>query len=295
MKLFRYISAIALGAVALTSCTSDDNEDFSINTAAGVGVSVGQAEMYVNEAKGIFEVPIVVTGNPNGYVSVTVKITGTDNPNEDQAIADSHFYVTSTTVNIPKDAKTGNIEIRTQEFPQREDDKYFRVVIESAEGATVEGLNTTTVIIQDRLSSPIYKLSGPWTLEYNETGDPMTVTSNFVVISEATGECEFQAFCPALYSAMNLPVVYRENPKTGEWEMSLLLGETIAEVNFTGLGVCDVRIQDLTGKASGELLGTWNDDRTTVSFEGFQLGVYSEGSYKGYWSRITDCQFSPNN
>ena len=109
MKFFKYISVLAISAVALTSCSSDDSEDKSFNTAAGVGVSVESAEMIVNEAKGIFQVPLVVTGDANGYIRVTVKITGTDDPNQEQAIADSHFYLTSNTVFIPKDSKVDTL------------------------------------------------------------------------------------------------------------------------------------------------------------------------------------------
>lgn len=294
MKLFKYISALALGAVALTSCSSDDSEDKSYNTASGVGVSMGQAEMFVNEAKGIFKVPVVVTGNANGYVSVTVKITGT-NDGKDQAIADSHFYVTSRTIYIPKDSKEGNIEIRTQELPERDNDRYFNVVIESAEGATVEPLNTTTICIQDRMSSPIYQLSGPWTLSYNDTGEPTTVKNvQFNVINDQTGECEFVAFAPGLYSGINLPVIYREDPVSGEWKMSIPLGETLATVSFTGLGECDVRIGDSTGKLSGELPGVWSDDHSSIIFkDGFYLFVFSEGTNVGYWAAFTDFVGTP--
>ncbi len=295
MKFFKYISALAVGAIALTSCSSDDNEDKSFNTASGVGVSMGQAEMIVNEAKGIFKVPVVVTGDANGYVAVTVKITGTSDPNQDQAIADSHFYLTSNTIYIPKDSKEGNIEIRTQYLPERDDDRFFNVVIESAEGATVEPLNTTTICIQDRMSSPIYQLVGPWTLSYNDTGDPTTVKNvQFNVINEETGECEFVAFAPGLYSGMNLPVVYRADPVSGEWKMSILLGETIATLNFTGLGECDVRVTDNSGKASGELPGAWNADHTSIEFtDGFRLTVYQEGSSVGYWAAFSDLVFTP--
>ena len=52
MKLFKYLSIFAAGTIALTSC-SDEKDNYAINTAPGVGVSMESAEMIVNEAKGI--------------------------------------------------------------------------------------------------------------------------------------------------------------------------------------------------------------------------------------------------
>ncbi|MDE6483972.1 MAG: hypothetical protein K2L14_01065 [Duncaniella sp.] len=296
MKLFKYLSIFAACTVALTSC-SDDKEDYSINTVPGVGVSVETAEMVVNEMKGIFQIPLVVTGEPNGYVKVTVKVMGTDDPEQEQAIADSHFYVTSETINIPADTKTASVEIRTQYLESRDPDRYFRVVIESAEGAIVQPLNTCTVAIQDRLSSPIYALSGPWQLEFSDYDNTPIVTPNATldVVNEATGECQFIGFYPALYSGLVLNVVLREDEATGKYNMSIPLGTTAAEgLNFTGLGECDVIVTDSSGKTSGEIIGTWNDDYTMVQFsESICLAVFNEGASKGLWDRLSNMKFMP--
>lgn len=291
MKFFKYISALAVGAFVLTSCSSDDNDDFSFNTASGVGVSVKDAEMIVNESKGIFNVPIVVTGDANGYIQVTVKITGTDDPNQDQAIADSHFYLTSNTINIPKDSKVGNVEIRTQYLPSRDDNRYFNVVIVSAVGATVEPLNTTTICIEDRMASPIYSLSGPWTFAYTD-GYGAAVTNDkatLEVVNEETGQALFKNFAPAVSKGLDLPIVIREDDATGEYNINIVLGSTIGTFNFSGIGQADVLICSQSGGTSGEIKGAWNDSHTTVSFaDGIMLGVYQEGTYLGYMERMTD-------
>ena len=296
MKLYKYFSIFAVATLALTSC-SDDNDDRSINTAPGVGVSVESSEMVVNEMKGVFQVPLVLTGNPNGYVKVKVKVVGTDDPNQEQAIADSHFYVTSETINIPADEKTASVEIRTQYLESRDDDRYFRIVIESAEGSTIEPMNACTIAIQDRLSSPIYALAGPWELTFNDYDNATIVTPNATldVINEATGECQFVGFYPELYSELVLNVILRDDESTGTYNMSIPLGTTAASgLSFSGLGTCDVLITDTNGKSSGEIAGTWNADHTMVEFaDGIILGVFSEGAYKGPWDRLTNMKFKP--
>lgn len=296
MNFFKYFSLFAACTVALTSC-NDDKDDRSINTAAGVGVSLESSEMIVNEMKGIFKVPLVLTGDPNGYVKVKVKIVGTDDPNQEQAIADSHFYVTSENINIPADTKTASVEVRTQYLESRDPDRFFKIVIESAEGATVEPLNTCTIAIQDRLSSPIYSLSGPWELAFNDYEGTPIVTPNATleVLNEGTGECQFVGFYPALYGGLNLNVVLRPDEATGEYVMSIPFGTTAAAgLNFTGLGECDVLVTDTNGKTSGQITGEWNADHTMVEFsDGIMLAVYSEGANKGLWDRLTNMKFRP--
>ncbi len=294
MKFFKYISLFVAGFVALTSWR-DNNDDYAVNTAAGVGVSVETSEMVVNEIKGIFNIPIVLTGEPNGYVKVKVKIVGTDDPDQDQAIADNHFYLTSEYINIPADTKTANIELRTQALDSRDPDLYFRVVIERAEGATIEPLNTCTVTIVDQMSSPIYSLAGAWELSFKDYDGAAIVTprSELKVVNEETGRCQFEAFYPALYSGLVLNVDIREDPASGEYKMSIPYGTTAASgLNFTGLGVCDVLITDTNGSLKGSNVGTWNDDHTVVTFsQGLLLAVYSEGVNQGLWDRLTGLSF----
>ncbi|MDE6417077.1 MAG: hypothetical protein K2K68_08645 [Duncaniella sp.] len=285
MKLFKYISILAVGAVAFTSC-SDDNDDFSINTAPGVGVSVESSEMVVNEMKGIFKVPLVLTGEPNGYVRATVKIIGTDDPSQDQAIADNNFYVTSQTINIPADEKTASVEIRTQYLETRDPDLYFKVVIEEAQGATIQPLNSCTIAIVDRFSSPVYSLSGPWEIHFTSYwGEEFTTTkTNLDVINEETGQCQFLDFCPEVSSDMNLPVILRPGDEGRPYNMFIPLGSVFIQgANFGGeLGICDVTLIDMSGKQRGEYSGQWNSDYTEITFnDDFVLGIMKDGSWTG--------------
>ncbi len=295
MKFFKYIAILAIGVFTLSSC-SDDNNDYSVNTASGVGVSVESSEMIVNEAQNLINIPLVVTGNPNGYVKVNVKVIGTDDPDQEQAIADSHFYVTSTHVNIPADTKTASVQIRLQNSEERDPDRYFRIVIDKAEGATIEPLNTCTVMIQDRKSSPIYALSGKWSLAFNDYDGVKVETPNarLEVINSETGQCKFKPFYPSLYSELELEVLLRPDDVTGEYIMSIPLGTTAAEgLQFTGLGECSVIVTDTNRNDSGSIVGTWNDDNTVVTFQdGIALCVFSEGVNKGFWDILTNLVFT---
>lgn len=164
MKLTK-ISAIALAATLFTAC-SDDDSSFNYNTASDVVVSMKEAKVEVMENVGIFNVPVEITGTPNGYVEVTVECTETG---EFPAIENRHYFLTTATINIPQDDSTGNIEFTSIDRRGADESRTYNVTIVSVKGATIGANKTTTVQIDDKGSSPtINQLTGKWLVMGNQ-------------------------------------------------------------------------------------------------------------------------------
>lgn len=59
----------------MVSCS--DSNDY--NSASNVTVAMQSAQIVTKESKGLFYVPIVVTGEPNGPIKVEVSVKGEGN------------------------------------------------------------------------------------------------------------------------------------------------------------------------------------------------------------------------
>lgn len=157
MKLTKILS-IAVAALAMTAC-SDDND---FNTASDVTVEMKDAQVTTRENARMVYVPIVVVGEANGPISVTVEVTA---PQSGAPAAEEgkDFIVTSKKLNIPKGVESVSFEF----YPNWErgivnDDLAFDVKIVKVEGAKVGSQDFTEVIISDVDNIPYYKLLGEW-------------------------------------------------------------------------------------------------------------------------------------
>ena len=136
-KLFMLMVAVTL----FGACSSDDD---SWNSAADVTVGMQSPTMTVSEGKGIFDVPIVVNGETNGNVFVTVEVEEVgDNPAKEGV----NYYVTDKTINISDG--TGNVEIETVDDEDINDPRTFKVTIVDAKGATIAETASTTITLKD--------------------------------------------------------------------------------------------------------------------------------------------------
>lgn len=292
MKLTK-IFALALAAISLTACSDDD--EHAINTATGVSVRMGETVVQVKENKGLFDVPVVIDGNANGYVDVKVKITdGTvENDNEEPAITDAHFYVTSDRIYINPETKTANIEIRTVDFRLPQKTRSFTITIESAKGAEIAQPATTTVYILDKGTTPKFdQLAGSWIVSGSEldgeTGEystPFTSEGTFRVNDR--NEMTFSISNFAGESILNLPLKYVYDDEIQYGEVNALLGGVMgANLNFgSPIGVADIILTNAQGVSSGTVAGVWNENYTTVSFGNaeFLASIAKNGSNTGYY------------
>ncbi len=104
MKLNK-IFAAALAILTMTACDDDD----PVNTA-DVTVNMQQTQMSIAEdfSTGVYYyVPVVLSGETNGPVTVTIAVEGTGaNP----AVEDRDYMVTSKTIVIPAGETQGSFE-----------------------------------------------------------------------------------------------------------------------------------------------------------------------------------------
>ena len=250
IKLFMLMAAVTL----LGACSSDDD---SWNSAAKVTVGMQSQTMNVNEGKGIFDVPIVVNGETNGNVYVTVEVeeVGT-NPAKENV----NYYVTDKTINISD--STGNVEIET--------------VDEIAEGAA-----STTITLKDNDAEFYSKLQGKWTM--TGTDSKGKAVSWSVTISGASDETEAdynktlritgiggESTCEA-----QLSYSFDNTNKKGSIAFDEFGKYAMAAYNFSGIGAhYVVPFNKKNGAWSTDpIIGTWADDMKTITFgEGMLVG-----------------------
>ena len=176
IKLFMLMAAVTL----FGACSSDDD---SWNSAAEVTVGMENPTMTVSEGKGLFNVPIVVNGETNGNVFVTVEVKEVgDNP----AKEDVNYYVTDKTINISDGV--GNVEIETVNDEDINDPRTFEVVIVDAKGAKMSENASTIVTLKDDDAEFYSKLQGKWTMTgVDRSGEALSWS---VTITGATDESE---------------------------------------------------------------------------------------------------------
>lgn len=164
---FNKIFAIALAALTMTACSDDDN---NLNTASGVTVDFEGATMEVNEDQEFFEIPVMVTGETNGDVKVTIEVEAPADPDDDTvAIENKEFIITSYTITIPQGTATGAFEVRNVwESGLVTPDKTFNVKITKVEGAEV-GVISTSVVTIINIDDAFTSLFGRWTLTATNT------------------------------------------------------------------------------------------------------------------------------
>lgn len=258
MKLTK-IFALALAAITMTAC-SDDDDDFSYNTLSGVTVEMAESNVEVVESQGLFSVPIVVNGDRNGYVRVTIECTETGT---DPAIANRHYLLTSDVINIPADQTTGQVEFKTVDMRGDDPNRTFNVTIIKVEGGAVGSRPTTTVQIDEKGPAPVIAaLPGTWFMSGNRYNPstrkidlPYEAEVKMVLVSqEADGSGVLRISPVADQFVMDLNYRYYSDEKYGEF---VLPDGTTA---FPGG-------QDIRWTYSGpEIVGKWNATYTAVTF-----------------------------
>ena len=285
MKAFKYLS-IAAVTLAFASCSDPSGKwdgdtgwdnDYGYNTKDGVTVQMGETAVDVTENQGIFNIPLVVTGEPNGYVRVDVELIETG---ENPAMVNAHYYATSTFCNISPEKKTGNIELRTHDNRGLDPTRTFIVKIKAVKGnATVGGVNETYVSIFDKGSSPLYsELAGTWLMsglrysfdsqaldeEYMQT---VTVRAN-----DPTNMTLTVGTVPLNNVASTMTLWYDYDAEEGYGDLVLRDGASFGQMSgYT-----------FTLQTNGDIVGKWNTSYTAVTFGNSDTqiavnGVDSEG------------------
>lgn len=290
MKLTKYL-LFACSALVLASCGNDEN----FNTANDVTVQMANAVQRTVENRKLFNVPIEVVGKANGPIRVTVEMTpASENP----ANENEHYLPTSKTVVIPDNETTVSIEFAPVNDRNINEDRVFIVSIKNAEGAKIGEQNSTEVIIRDDDGLPYEAIQGVWTFNAIDFFDGTNVT--FDMSLEGVDDTNI-LYEHALYvsgwmgmSDLVAEIGYSYDEESGETTLDFTLGQTLGQVNFTGLGKCDVVLYGIIGgglATQGALQAIVDPKLQTITFdpeEGIYLGVVSNGQYMGGWDGFTD-------
>ncbi|MCM1312928.1 MAG: hypothetical protein NC206_04290 [Bacteroides sp.] len=294
-KIFLLITACA--GLLLASCDDDDK----LNTGDAI-VSMGQPTYSVKESKGLFTVPVSVTGKQNGQIEVTVAVSVVD----ENCKEDEHFLITSKKITIPASKQTGNIEIKTVDDHIINDDRTFDLVITDVKGAKIDNtLASTRVTLVDNDALPYDRMGGSWTVTatnlMDENEETITWTTNLLVndySDETPDNSKEYAVTPwpdwtgETLDILSFPLYFNYDATTRRATVKIQLGSTIAEdINFNSDGSdptlekCRIIIAtpSTTGySTSGTLTGTVSEDFETITFDYPMLGIIFSSTSQPY-------------
>mgnify|MGYP002691034605 FL=1 len=122
-------------------------------------VNMKDATMEVIESTGLFEVPIVVSGEANGPIQVTVEVAENG---VGPAMENVHYIVTSKEINIPANTNTASVEIETIDDWDINDPRSFTVSIIDVKGAKIGTTPKTVISLLDEDDQPYSLMRGSW-------------------------------------------------------------------------------------------------------------------------------------
>lgn len=292
----KYLKLFMLFAVAAVfAACSDDDKSWNTNDAT---VAMANETISLKESKGLFNVPVSVTGDRNANVQVTVEVKE-EAPNG--AVEDKHYIVTSKTIIISPDQEVGNIEIKTVDDEEINDPRVFTVTIVDAQGAKVSEKATTTVTIKDNDAAFYDKLSGKWKMtSVNSKGAEQSWDVTVYVADEDEADYEKYIYVTGMmgYEWTTAVLEYNFDKTTKKVTLKWVLGTLFAEqVNF-GLGglnevylfgVVDGKLSaaaDISGEVSSDLKSVEFTKDTPLYAAIFEQGG---GAFTGYmWFNAYD-------
>lgn len=275
MKLFK-LFAIALAAVSVTACSDDDN---SWNSVADVTVSMGESAKTISEdvQAGKYDyLPIVVSGEANGPIQVTVEVTGVS---ESPAVEDKHYVITSKTVTIPAGETSANIEFYATGDNEINDDRQFEVTIVKAEGAAIGSNATCTVTLKDNeglLPAAYESMFGNWTFKASQDTQSGTVPQEFILTCTGAEEgaegylttLKFTGFMG--FSFMEAVANFSFDASTNCAIISFPMGQCMCEDLDLGDGLYDILLATVVNgtslSISGSVSATSNEEITEFTF-----------------------------
>lgn len=289
MKLTKYL-LLAGAALLMTACSSDD-----WNTSGGVTVEMANATMKMKENAASFNVPLKLTGKTNGPVKVEVAVAEySENPAKENV----HYLLTSYSVVFPTDSANVALEFIPVNDMDVNEDRMFTVTIVKAEGANIGSQATTTVTIRDDDGLFYEAIQGVWTM--NSLGffddapysDAMTISG----VDEEDPDYEKILYFAGWGGQNGLvaEVEYQYDTTTNEILLYFPYGQTLGQLNFTGLGACDVVLYGVEGNYLVDDGGAWatvDPNLRTIYFDEsvtFYYGVVSNGEYLGGWDGAYD-------
>lgn len=271
---FSKIFAIALAAATMTACSDDDN---SLNTAAGVTVDFEGTSMEVNEDQDFFAIPVMVTGESNGEIKVTIEVEAPAEIDDNTAVENEQFIITSHTITIPRGAATGAFEVRNVwETGVVTPDKTFKVKITKVEGAQAGSIAESSVTIIN-IDNTFTSLFGRWTLTAKNysTGEDISYTVRFALPSYIEDGEEghlISAFGYQEDDDMFLPIWVDIDEDNGVIEYVGLPLDYLTSNYYYNFGtfnglLCTASIVNGAWYMNGDIPGEINEDYTEIVFD----------------------------
>lgn len=154
MKYLKLL-AFSLLPLAMVACGDDDE---ALN-AGNATVQFSEATLSTKENTAILQIPIVLSGDHDGDVRVTARMSGNNAGFE----ADKNVIVTTEHLVMPAGVESVNLEVHLQDVANEgiESGRTITFEIASAEGATIGSIKTCTVeLIENNPLEGTYTLRG---------------------------------------------------------------------------------------------------------------------------------------
>lgn len=267
---FGKIYSLLLAATMFTSC-SEDSELWNTQNAT---ISMEQQELTFKENRGIVNVPIVVEGERNGAIRVTVEVaeTGT-NP----AMDDIHYLVTSKTIVIPADATVGQIELSTVDDMDINESRTFTMTISQVDGGSIGTAKTTSLILSDNDAAFYEKLMGKWKFQAANASSGAPVSYDVTIVGYEEGEAGYDKtlYITGIegYAWTQLELNYSYDMSTNKVSLTIPMGTLFAgEVDFGLANLQNVLASSIVDGSLAidsefDIPGEVNDDFTTITFQ----------------------------
>lgn len=303
---FSKIFAIAFAALTMTACSDEDN---GLNSASGVTVDFESPDMEVMESQSFFEIPLLVTGDANGDVKVTIEVETPAQAGESTAVENKDYIITSYNVTIPAGKKSCAIEVRNiWEQGVVTPNKDFKVKIANIEGAKPGAINETIVTIINVDTSTYKELMGSWTLsaEDFQTGETISYEVFFDYPEEPETYEVGHLVCAYgfnRYAFMYIPLWFDIDVVTGNVDyVGIPLDHSVCDVplNFGGeIGLGILKSSSYVGREwifNKSLNGRINSDNTQITFgyDNMSAVIFSDetGEFTGYYYGDVLCKIT---
>lgn len=311
-RIYSIITLLLLAGATFVSCSEDEKMNTSNAT-----VSFFTAEHSVKESKGIFNVPVIVTGEQNGPIEVNIEVSS----NDANCKEDVHYLITSKKLIIPANKKEVNVEIKAVDDRIINEDRHFSLHIASTNGATIDSNHATAnIILMDNDDIPYERMSGVWTVTaknlLSESGeDPISWEMNLNIVDDddpsygsvitSTPWAAWDGSIPVFDEngqTLSHTMSFYHNESTGKTTVDMKMGTIMASnLNFgtaeNGADLSNATIRSatmgLTGLMyTGNITGIVNDDFTEIKFSNpVYLIIYSTAGnptmYYGGFDNIT--------
>ena len=296
MKYTKIFMALLM-ALFMVACSDDDDAINTNQTTLGFE----KEAMVVKENVGYFNVPIKIEGYRNGNVKVNVVATP---DGENGAIEDVHYMITDKSLqllseNDTTDNATLNVQIKTIDDQEINENRSFNLEITAVEGATVT-TKTVKITLRDNDAAFYEKFFGKWKL--TAIDDEGKAIEKTITISGPTDEEDedydniLYASAPGLFNvgisldcSWNFRYTFDSATKKGT--LGFILGELVASYDNTYSWVW--ASDDGEKYTFDDVTTEWSLDEndafpTTITWnpENAWIYLYCIAPKSGWWIRI---------